>query len=411
MSTRSLTVLLALVVMAWFTTAVAEDVKVIVIEPDKPATTGQTSGASGQQQPAPATESGQAVELMRTNDRTMTGMLRGLNLTAAETTKVNTLIKGFEDAREAERAKVRQNVEALTTKLRGLEDQRGEEAQALRDQIRDAYRGGYSGYRDERDKLLDSIGEALGPDKAAKLKEIRENWNTPAAEAQRNARGITSRMFEGVDLTEEQSQKINQAIASRMQKMAEQQEKTADQRAELMTKLREAREKNDEEAQQALRDELRKLMPDFRQEMQAAREEINQFLTAEQRAKLETQRQERTNEMNERIISSTTRPLENLKLTDDQKQQVGNLSKAARDALGQTDDWNARRELVDKLRQDIAQVLNEEQRKSYESANTRGGFGGFGGRGGQGFRGNRDGQRDGGRRGGNRGGQTSDSNT
>ncbi len=375
-----------------------EDVKVHVIEGEKPPT-GET--AKPQTDNQAAGQSSEATELAGIRDSRVRGMLGRLNLNAEQVKAVNAEIERYgaeqADAREKAGAKFRE----LREKLQGVE--RGsDEYNKIREEMGAAYAGMRDQYTEGRTALLDRIGSQLTPEQAARLKEMRENWDTPQARAGRQADEAVGRLFRGIDLSDAQSAQVKAVVARKLEAAYQKEAQNAEQIEKLRSQMRDAWRSGDREKAGQLREQLGELTPDWRTIYREARDEVTPLLTAEQKQKIETARQERRTEWNQRTVGMATRGLDDLNLTDAQKQQVTDLQKAAEGAMAELEfsDWEARRELSAKLREDIAKVLNEDQQKKFTEAGQRqGGRRGWGQRNRDGDR-NRDGNRnrDGGRR-------------
>ncbi|MCG3178418.1 MAG: hypothetical protein BIFFINMI_00745 [Phycisphaerae bacterium] len=410
--------LAATMVLAGVGTLMAEDVQVKVITPDQQPKTTDTPTTPTDK---PATGDGNQANgnLVSSGSRRLDGMLRRLQLSDAQAKAIAPTLQAYQDAREKESTDYRDKTGKLAQEWRDEAAKARQDGKELDPAVNQKYRQQMDDlntqFRQQREKafndLTATLGSQLPADKVEQLKQLNAEADSPAGQAQ-GAAGFAMRRFEGLDLTDEQNAQIRKIITDRMASTFEQMQKNREQVDQLRSQIRDAESKNDQAAADAARAKLRELTPDFGAAMREGRDAVNKVLTPEQQAKLQQREQEFTTQMNDRMLRGTVDSAKGLAgITDQQKKQIDDLADGAKGALAQLkpEEFQARRDLMDKLRKDISSVLTDEQKKAYESnrggrfGGGRGGFGGGpgGGNNQQGFGGGRGNRGNRGGRGGN----------
>lgn len=183
-----------------------------------------------------------------------------------------------------------------------------------------------------------------------------------------------------LDLNEEQKTKVAEVFKAAEEAQKAEREKNQPKMEELRKQMDEARKANDQDKVNKLMQEMRALFASGAETQKKTLEQVKAVLTPEQVTKLDQLLAEQQRARSRLLSDIALRNAETLKLTDEQKKQLEELSKAYREAAGKItgdDREKQTKELSDKLATDVKSLLNDEQKTALDKLQTerRGGDG------------------------------------
>lgn len=359
--------------------ALAEDVKVHVVGEGEPNPAPVTDSPKPTvAQPAPAA----ADKLAHSGDYMVDHILGQLKLSPEQIAAVNAVIKDHKSKTDAELADLRKQLEEVGAETRKawMANKDNPEASARqREELQDRYQALMAQLQKKmsssRDDLSARLQAALDADTAARFKTMLEEFTTPEGRARKQARNMVPYYTGGVELTEEQKQRIQTVLADKLAENYRKSAEVVEACKPLYEQQREAYRQNDTAKIEELRKQIAAAYAPLRENWTEVQKAVEAQLTPQQQEQLTEQRRQRQATANEGWIRSATWRFKSVKLTDQQQTQVKALSEAARKALDDIPpdnrDYTQRTSLVQQLGKDIEALLTDEQKKELSNTSRR----------------------------------------
>jgi hypothetical protein len=370
--------LMAAIALGLALPALADDVKVKVIDPDKPAPTqpDKTSNPPTAPTTPPPPTRIYTPQPPPGGDWMLTGVFIVAKVTDEQKEKLKPVLdemaaaaKADQDKAAALLAKVREaNDAAKAAGLKDINDRAKDPAVvAAAEALTRQYRDNAKGFGDRRTKLLGSLEGVLSADQIRIVKSNLDRASPDLATRNKAVAGDWMRFAApGVTFTDAQQAQIEAKAAPLQEKCSKELSELAKAQTERLQQLS---KENPKDYQGNWKKASEEFGPKMDEKRLALAKEVNEIIesvmTDEKKKQMAAGREEAWKKSVDQWAKMTARSYEGLKLSDEQSAKVKELADAAGEAMLKTEMYDnaGRTELVNKLREDVKKLLTEEQLK------------------------------------------------
>lgn len=297
-----------------------------------------------------------------------------LNLTDAQRTEFDAIVRQFEEQMSAERDAHREQLRQLASDFREARAD-GDEARA--DQIREQMRDVRAARRDAREGFFEQVEPILDDQQKQTLQDLRQRFaERRGARRERGGRyrEMIQALPERLNLTDDQRTQFDQLLADHRENRGLEDEETRERYMALQQEMQAAREADDRDKMRELFDEMRGLRSAGRRERMATFfGQLEEILTDEQKTTLTELRQEmrggNRRGAGDNSLRSLMRAVQRLRLEGETRQaaqEVLNEARRQERSISRRDE-DARQSLFDATKSDLLALLDADQAAEFET--------------------------------------------